>query len=540
MSVQLRPYQQKAVDDLRAAFASGKRAPLLVMPTGSGKTYTYSAIAEGAEKRGSRVLILEHRKELLRQASCSLAALGVAHQVVAPADKVADIRRVHVARYSTPMVDRNSHVAVASVQTLIRRLDWLKDFNPNLIVVDEGDLAIAGSWKTIISAVPEARLLGVTASPCRTDGAGMNQVYDCLVLGPSMASLIEMGALCRPRVFAPPLAVDLSTAAHKGGDFDPNALAELLDKPSVTGDAVDHYRRLAPCRPAIVFCASVRHAEHVSADFRAAGFRFEVVTGDMPDDDRDDRIFGLASGKYHGIVTVDVVSRGTDIPVAEVAILLRPTESLALYLQQVGRVLRPAAGKEFGLVLDHAGNVARHSLPHAERDWSLEGRKKGKRAANDNEPSLRIMQCPKCYLTHESADKCPNCGHAYEMQGRIVDQREGELQEITVATAPIKVQTGRLQTIQQMKAAGLSDARAQHILAARAEKQRLQNELKELLARWSSCGNKSIFRRWGFTMADIHGMKPKILRENISKVSEALFMGEAANDNKSKSVFLSA
>ena len=530
MTVNLRPYQQKAVDDLRAAFAAGKKAPLLVMPTGSGKTYTYSAISEGAAKRGNRILILEHRRELIRQCSCSLGALGVRHRIIAPASKIADIRRVHVERLGWPMVDQQAHVAVASVQTLIRRLDWLDEFDPDLIIIDEGDLAMAGSWVTIIERASRARRLGVTASPCRTDGRGMDEVYDEIVLGPSPIELIDLGALCRPRVFAPPLTVDLSSVGHKGGDIDPAAAALLLDKPSVTGDAVEHYRKLAPGRPAIVFCASVRHAEHVAADFCAAGYRFMVVTGDMEDDDRDDRIYGLASGKYHGIVTVDVVSRGTDIPVAEVAIMLRPTESLALYLQQAGRVLRPADGKEYGLILDHAGNVARHGLPHADREWTLEGRKRGSRAATEKEQTIRIIQCDGCYFVFDPAPCCPQCGKSVEVQYRQVQAREGELQEITEAPVP-KVQTGRLQDMAAMKAAGISTARAQHILAARAEKEGLQNELRDLLVRWSKSTGKGVRDGWGFAMADIREMKPKALREHIEKVGEALFL-DAANDNQ--------
>lgn len=538
MTVNLRPYQQQAIDDLRASFAAGKKAPLLVMPTGSGKTYTYSAISEGAAKRGNRIVILEHRKELLRQASCSLGALGVKHQVVAPANKIADIRRIHVQRLGWPMVARDAHVAVASVQTLIRRLDWLQQFDPDLIVIDEGDLALAGSWAKIIAAAPRARRLGVTASPCRTDGIGMDQVYDDLILGPSMRELIEMGALCRPRVFAPAVTVDLSGIAHKGGDIDPAAAAIELDKPSITGNAVEHYRELAPGRPAIVFCSSVLHAEHVAAEFRAAGFRFEVVTGDMDDDDRDDRIFGLATGKYHGIVTVDVVSRGTDIPVAEVAILLRPTESLALYLQQVGRVLRPAEGKEYGLILDHAGNVARHGMPHFEHEWTLEGRKKGQGGKRNIEREIRAVQCPICYGWEVPREVCgcikadgTVCQHRFEVQSRQVQYRAGHLEEVTEENPPMpKVKTGAIKTAAQAKAAGISLQRWKHIEAARAEKEKLQTELRDLITRWAKRTGRGVRDGWGFALADIRDMKPKALKEHIEKVGEALFL-DADNDN---------
>lgn len=530
MTVSLRPYQQQAVDDLRGAYADRFRAPLLVMPTGSGKTYTYSAIAEGAAKRGSKILILEHRKELLRQASCSLAALGVRHSVVAPSSKIADIRRTHVARFGKPMVDQQSHVAVASVQTLVRRLGWLVEFSPDLIVIDEGDLAIAGSWTKILAAVPDARALGVTASPCRADGIGMDQVYDRLVLGPSMRDLIEMGALCQPRVFAPPVDVDTSGVSRREGDLNPAQLAELYDNKKITGDAVAHYRQAAHCKPAIVFCASVKHAEHVAEQFRAAGYRFEVVTGNMMDDDRDDRIMGLASGKYHGIVTVDVVSRGTDIPVAEVAILLRKTESLALYLQQVGRVLRPAEGKEYGLVLDHAGNALIHGLPQSDRDWTLDGRKKGKRGSSD--PEVKFLQCPKCYMVHEPAPICPVCQHVYDQRSTMPEHNDGQLIEITEDAAELariaaRKDQGRAQSAKQMvEQLGYSRGRAEKIVAARAEKERLQAEARSLLEQWSRlhgrsaeaefCGGEPVAR-----------MKPKALKALIEEVGGGLFSGAA-------------
>jgi DNA repair protein RadD len=545
----LRGYQDRGLNGIRSELRDGKKAVLYVLPTGGGKTVTYAAMAAGAAAKGNRILILEHRKELIRQASLAVGGLGVRHQVVAPPNKVADIRRVHVKKLGWPMLDTRSHVAVASVQTLARRMDWLQAFNPTIIIIDEAHHAVAGTWARIIEACPKSILIGVTATPCRTDGQGLGDVFDAMVLGPSMRDLVDEGYLLPSRVFAPPMAVDLSEAGHKGGDFDPAAAALLLDKPSVTGNAVEHYAKLAPGRAAIVFCSSVKHAEHVAAEFRAAGFRFEVVSGDMDDDLRDGHINGLADGRLQGICTVDVVSEGTDIPVAEVAILLRPTESESLYLQQVGRVLRTvyapgfdlsvlegrlaaieASGKHYGLVLDHVGNVLRHGMPIADRDWTLEGKKRGKRGPQDKEQTLRVLQCPKCYLAHEPAACCPGCGHVYEVQSREVQQREGELQEITEAPAP-KVQTGRLQDMAAFKAAGIGTARAAHILAARAEKEKLQNELRDLLVRWSKSTGRGVSDGWGFTMADVREMKPKALREQIEKVGEALFL-DPANDNQ--------
>lgn len=537
ITLQLRPYQEKGIADLRQAYSEGCRAPLFVLPTGGGKTVTYAAIAQGAGARGNRVLVLEHRKELIRQASIAIGTLGVRHQVVSPADKVAAVRRAHIERITLPMIDAGSHVAVASVQTLARRMDWLAGFDPGLIIIDEAHHAVAGTWARIIEACPNSKLLGVTATPIRTDGTGLGNVFDRLVLGPTMKELIALGNLVMPRVFAPPLRADLSGVHITGGDYNAKELAEALDKPTITGDAVAHYGKLAPGRPAIVFCANVRHAENVAEQFRAAGYRFEVVTGEMDDDLRDLRIASLADGRLHGVVTVDVVSEGVDIPVAEVAILLRATQSESLFLQQVGRVLRPADGKEYGLVLDHVGNVMRHGMPHADREWSLEGRKKKKRGASEQQEIVRVVQCPKCYRAHDPAPTCPDCGHVYQVKAMAPRQRDGELQEIAqdpdeIARVRERLAQGKAKSLEDLMKLGHSQARAQHIIAAREEKERMQNELRELLVRWSRANGLGVYERWGFGVHEIRGMKPKQLRENINKVSEALFMGAVANDNQ--------
>lgn len=564
IKLSLRDYQDKGLNDIRAEMRAGHSAVLFVLPTGGGKTVTYAAMSQGAAARGNRILILEHRKELIRQASLAVGGLGVNHQVIAPASKVAKIRAAHVEKLGWPMIDKHSHVAVASVQTLARRFDWLEAFNPNIIVIDEAHHAVAGTWARIIEACPKAKLIGVTATPVRTDGQGLGKgcggCFDAMVLGPSMRELIQMGYLVPPRVYAWPGA-NWEEMKHRGSDIDTASAAALLDTPSIIGDAVEHYRQLADGKAAIVFCASVRHAENVAAQFRAAGYRFEVVHGDMEDEDRDYRIAGLGDGRIQGIVTVDVVSEGTDIPAAEVAILLRPTESESLFLQQVGRVLRTvyapgfdlsteegrhdaieASGKHFGLILDHVGNVAYHGMPACEREWTLDGKKKGKRGALIKEKAVLTMQCPKCHYTEAPRAVCggpkrdgTTCDHVFEVQSRMLEQKAGQLVEIQDDTLPPpRIKTGAAKDMAALKAMGISTGRAQHILQARAEKEALQNELRELLKKWSASTGRGIGDAWGFTMADVRDMKPKALRDNIEKVGEALFM-DNANDNQQQS-----
>ena len=324
----LRPYQQDLVSALRVSYATGHKAPLVVLPTGGGKTYFFSYVAEQAVARGNRVCILVHRQELLLQASRSLRSMGIAHGLISPMFNM-----------------NNEPVQVASVQTLIRRLKR-QTLPFDLIVSDEAHHAVAGSWRKILDQYPNAKVLGVTATPIRTDGQGLSEIFDDLIVGASMATLIDMGYLVRPVVYAPPTAVDLSGVRKRGGDFDAQQLTERMDKPTITGSAVEHYKRLCAGKPAIAFCASVAHAQHVAEQFRQAGFKSVSLDGTMLDTERKAAIDGLANGSIHVLTSCDIVSEGTDIPVVEAAILLRPTQSTGLYLQQVGRALRVVDGKQ--------------------------------------------------------------------------------------------------------------------------------------------------------------------------------------------------
>jgi DNA repair protein RadD len=558
----LRPYQQIGLEEIRGCLGQSAKAPLFVLPTGGGKTVTYAAMALGASRKGNNILILEHRKELVKQASCAIARLGLRHRIVAPPDKIAMVRREHVKLTGWPMVDDSSNVAVASVQTLARRMDWLKQFNPRIIIIDEAHHAVAGTWAKIIKACPHAVLVGVTATPCRTDGQGLGDVFDRLILGPSMGELIDDGYLVPYRIIVPPRLVDLSKVRHKGGDLDSDAQAALLDKPHITGDAVKHYGEIAPGEPAIVFCTNVKHAEHVAEAFRASGWRFEVVIGDMDEDLRDKRINGLADGSLQGIVTVDIAGEGTDIPVATVGIMLRLTDSYGLFKQQAGRISRPiyasgfdlacregrldaiaASSKPFGILIDHVGNVGvmtqkgfieKHGSPVDEPIWSLKGRIKQKRAANDNEPKVSITQCPICFGVAAPRTVCGlpkpgggTCDHVFASGTSMPEQRDGQLIELTpevVAQQAARKAQGSARTLAQLKAMGMSDQRAAHILAAREEKDRLRGELTGLIKQAIAAGIVHGIK-------DVYDLKPAALRDQIERLRSELghveFMGAA-------------
>lgn len=423
----LRPYQENAVTDLRRAYRAGHKAPLFVLPTGGGKTQILASIVRGVSDYGRSALVLVHRRELIHQTSAKLNQAGVDHGIIA-----AGIR-------PSP-----ASVQVASVQTLVRRLAR-SDFTPDFIVIDEAHHACAGSWDKILSHWPDTPRLGVTATACRLDGRGLGGVFDTLVHGPSVSELITNGYLTPARIYAPPVVADLSQLRTRAGDYTPEQAAERLDRPTVTGDAIAHYQRLAAGQPAIAFCCTTQHAEHVASSFRDAGVRAETLLGVTPLDRREALVQQLRSGELNVLVTVDVVSEGFDCPSAVAAILLRPTQSEGLYLQQVGRVLRPAPGKTHALILDHVGNVHRHGFPDDDRHWTLEDRPK---RARNGETAPTVRTCQNCFAAFKPAPACPVCGTPCAPTKRELEQVEGELQELTRRIE--RRQQGKARTLSQL------------------------------------------------------------------------------------------
>lgn len=448
----LRPYQQTLVEELRSKYSAGFKAPLLVLPTGGGKTFIFSYIAKSAAAKGLKVFILVHRQELLNQTSRSLDALEVRHGLIRPDYPEASMLPVQV----------------ASVQTLSRRLNR-GHYDPGLIIVDEAHHATAGTWRKILDRFPTALTLGVTATPVRTDGHGLKDIFDCIVEGPTVRDLISEGFLVKPKVYGPPHQVDLTGVKRRGGDYDAKDLTERVDRPKITGDVISHYRKLADRQPAIAFCVSVAHAQHVAAQFRDAGYTAVCLDGSMHDAARRSAIEGLANGSINVLTSCDIISEGTDIPVVSVAILLRPTQSTGLFLQQVGRALRPAPNKEHAIILDHAGNCMRHGMPDEDREWSLDGEPKTKRKT-DSEPTVK--QCDKCYHVYRPAPRCPNCGHTPEIKDRKVTHTDGDLIEITEVQRQKRQEVGQARTLEALielaKRRGYSPGWAYRVHSARS------------------------------------------------------------------------
>lgn len=385
----LRPYQEKLLGDLEDAFTRAPRV-LMTLPTGAGKTVVFTQAIRRTVQNGGTAMVVVHRRELLEQASAALAKLDISHSCFAPGYKI----------------NPDHQVVVASVQTLAARKS--APFAPTLLVLDEAHHAAGhNTWTKLIQKWPDAKVLGATATACRLDGKGLAGSFCLLVNGPTTPSLIGNGFLAPVRVFSPRVSVTAEGVKTRRGDFDVAALVERFDSPDMADAAVKHYRRIAPQALAMVFCCTVAHAEHTASAFNAVGIPAACLHGGLSRNERSEILAAFESGCVRVLTSCDLISEGTDIPAAQAAILLRPTKSESLYLQQVGRVLRASPGKRYAVVIDLAGNTERHGLPDDEREWSLAIGSSGPKES----ASLRLQKCPECDAVFRRTDrKCPNCG----------------------------------------------------------------------------------------------------------------------------------
>jgi superfamily II DNA or RNA helicase len=395
MSHDLRPYQIQLVQAARQAYRAGYQAPLIVLPCGGGKSCIAADMARKATARGNRVLYIVHRHELCDQIDRTFRDWGV---------------DMHYCK-------------IGMVQSVCRRVK--KIIPPRLIIIDEDHHALARSYRKIIDAFPQAQRIGITATPCRLNGGGLGDVNDKLIIGPSTKWLIEHQYLAPYDYYAPTVA-DLTGIHTVHGEYATDEVVKKLDQSKIYGDVIGYYRQLADGKQAICYCASIEHSKTMAEQFRAAGIAAEHIDGETPRRERDAAVRRFRDGQTRILCNVDLIGEGFDVPDCSVSILLRPTKSLTVYIQQSMRCMRYQPGKR-SVIIDHVGNYARFGLPDMEREWSLEPKPRKKKAA----AALKIRQCPKCFYTHEWAPACPHCGYVYPVKGRTLDEiRDARLEQI--------------------------------------------------------------------------------------------------------------
>lgn len=445
--IKLRDYQIEGVRGITKHLIKNERRIAYNLPTGGGKTVVFCFVSKAVNSTGKKVILTVHRKRLLMQTSLSLAEIGVMHRIIAPKTVVKAIEQKHYDKHGKSFLDESTSIAVASVQTLVRRMHELDDCN--MLVIDECHHAAAGYWEKCIKAAPDATILGVSATLIRLDGRGLKEYFDVIVQGPSMQKLIDRGHLCKPRVFASEEQIDLSNLRYtRKGDFNEELLAVEMDKPYLIGNTVNHYKAICDKVPAIAYCCNITHAEHTAYEYKQSGYNAICLTSRQSEDEQFRILDKLAAGEIHVVTSVDIISEGTDVPLVGCGISLRPTHSIALWDQQFGRPMRPYPdlpimkrdymqklimpdGQHTSFFLDHAGNSHRHGLPTQGRNWSLEDDYRP--SSRKKEKNVPIKTCPKCNNIHIPAPVCPECGHEYkEEQQKYVHTRSGELVELEI------------------------------------------------------------------------------------------------------------
>ena len=402
--MQMRPYQTAAIGNLRARIRAGDRRVLLVSPTGSGKTVIAAEMIRSALLRGGRILFLAHRRELIQQCSAKLDALSVDHGVV-------------MAQH--PRWRPHAHVQVASVQTLVNRLAGTQRPPATLIFVDEAHHARAATYGKILDQYPEAVTVGLTATPWRGDGKGLGDMFQSCTVAATVAELTAGGSLV-PAVGFGYETPDLKGVRTTGGDYNLQQLDAVMDAVILTGDMVAKWREHCGAgRRTVVFAVNVRHSRAIVDQFQAAGVTAEHLDANTPTAERDATLARLASGETTLVSNVGILTEGWDSPRVEVLVLARPTKSLTLAMQMMGRVLRPAPGKTVARIHDHAGVMLQPHIgaPDEERDYSLTADKPKGLASGKT--------CPRCLRYCAAATmRCPECGYDFREAATTGQQRE--------------------------------------------------------------------------------------------------------------------
>lgn len=424
--MKLRPYESRAVREVPRLLAEHRRV-VLVGPTGSGKTVATAHVLRAKSLRGKRVLWVAHRGELLDQARRHLLAAGFT---------AAEIR-MHTGseKHGGP----DAAVTVTSIQILGKK------FCPkfDVLVIDEAHRALAASYMRLIASRPEALVLGLTATPWRLDGRGLGNVFRHMFVMAITAELIADKHIVAPITFGVPFAkaqAMLRGVKVRAGDYDEEELSKAMRKRTLMGDTVREAARVAPGKATIVFAVDRAHGRLLAARFRKSGRKTEYLDGQTSKDARARILVGLASGAVEVVVSIDVMTEGLDLARVKCIVMCRPTRSLTVYLQQVGRAARPY-GRQRAIILDHAGNVWRHKLPQTEHPWSLESRKSRHGAGGNKNDGGRY--CAACSAMNEAeATVCANCGEDLGPSARdrsMAEEARVRLEQIKMTKAAREV-----------------------------------------------------------------------------------------------------
>ena len=415
--MELRDYQQEIFDKASKAFLGGAKGVCLVLPCRSGKSYVMARMILGSK---GNVLVLAHRHTLINQHKELLENLDILSE----------------------------KVTVESVFTEASRLGRNPPDYYKLIIIDEAHLSEAASYRKVCEYY-NCKVVGFTATPARLDGKPLT-LFDTLVTGITAKELIDQGAISDYDYYAPDLGIDTENVDMVAGEYNNGQLTEIMCQAAIYGDVLKYYRTLGENRQAIAYCTSVKHSQKVADMFNENGISAISIDGSMSMKERNKRMDMFRKGKVKILCNCNLISEGITLPNASVGLLLRPTCSLPLFIQQSCRVLTPCEGKK-AVIIDFVNNVQKHALPTDEHEWSL-GEPIKKRKEFNEDGTLSIRQCENCFRCFKTASKCPYCGHTYVVKGReLKSVTEVELRKIEAIEKEEQEKQKKLARLEQGK-----------------------------------------------------------------------------------------
>ncbi len=386
--MELRKYQSDLIDDIKQELRNGRRSVCAVLGCGGGKSVIQAMIAKSATNKGNNVLFLVHRRELCQQIANTFFKCGV---------------------------DLNL-CDIEMVQTVSRNLDKIQ--MPELIITDECHHALSKSYMKIYDLFPDTLRLGFTATPYRLGHGGLGDIFDSMVEGVTTKWLIENHYLS-PYVYYGVKLVDTDKLRKRSGEYVSADIAKLMEQRYIYGEVLSSWRKFADGKKTIIYCASIESSVETVKKFTEAGIITEHLDGKTPTLKRQEVIKNFREGKITVLSNVDLFGEGFDVPDCECVVLLRPTLSRTLHIQQSMRSMRYKEGKT-AVIIDHVGNVYRHGLPDDLREWTLEGKDK-------KESEVKVKQCPACFaVVSNNLKKCSMCGHVFSEETEKEETAEPE------------------------------------------------------------------------------------------------------------------
>ena len=425
-TMKLRQYQKDVLNDLVKVERQGNRRIILQAATGSGKTVMAAALVKAFVEKGRKVLFLAHRRELIIQTSDKLNDFEVRHGVIMANHKKEN-------SFAT--------VQVASIDTLKARAITKNKMDlpiADLIIIDEAHRSLSNTYIKLINLYSKSLIVGLTATPIRSDGVGLGSIYSHMVKAPGIKELTRLGSLIEAVYYSPSIP-DLKGIGLIAGDYNAKELSGRMNLPKLVGDVVRTWKHIGNGKQTLVFASSVKHSKNLCETFIDSGVSAAHLDGQTPTKERVQILKDFDTGKVTVICNCMVLTEGFDAPKAQVCVLARPTRSLGLYIQMVGRVLRPHPTKDKAIIIDHSGAVYTNGFATDDHNWILtSGKAKENERTEPAEREKSTLICEGCFRTFSGSNICPGCGKIHKSKSSYVEFIDAELGLVNKKTKKVE------------------------------------------------------------------------------------------------------